>query len=313
MPWFKVDDGFHGHPKVMDLSLAAVGLWTLAGTWCASYLTDGEIPLKAVLRIGGTKKQAKELVSSGLWSEKSADLYQFCDWNDYQPTKETVEAERAQARERMKELRSKRKGTAKGETPESSVESDDVRPNTSRTDDERSPEPPENDDGTAPARSEEVRVAPTQPLSPIPVPLPTKEEKTCPTSSDETDPKPVTYSPAFEAFWDAYPRKVGKKAASAAFNKARKTATLQTICTGAARYRDDPNLPPTEYIPHPSTWLNEGRWDDEPEPPRNVTALPGRQTHADRVNATAAAMIAKVNHYDQTQENQLALGAESWI
>lgn len=315
MPWFKVDDGFHGHPKVMDLSLAAVGLWTLAGTWCANYLTDGEIHLKAIQRLGGTKKQAKELVSSGLWAEKRPEIYQFCDWNDYQPTKEVVQAERAQARERMKDLRSKRKGTAKAETPESSGQAEDVRPNNSRTEEERSAEPAPHDDGTDPERSEEVRVAPTQPLPLSPIPIPTKEEKTSSPATpdeDEEDPKMV-YPPPFEAFWDAYPRKVGKKAALAAFKQARKIASLQTICEGAARYRDDPNLPAVKFRPHPATWLNEGRWDDEPQPEQNVVAFPQKQTHGERVDAAAAALIAKINHYDQIENPQFQLGEESWI
>jgi hypothetical protein len=307
MPWFKVDDGFHGHPKVMDLSLAAVGLWTLAGTWCANYLTDGEIPLKVVQRLGGTKKQAKELVQCGLWSEKSGDLYQFCDWNDYQPTKETVEAERSRARERMNELRAKRKGTAKGEPPESSGQTEDVRPNNSRTEGERSDEPDPNERGTTVECSEEVRVAPTQPLSPIPIPSPLKEEKTSsPTTSADDDPKPVTYPPAFEAFWDAYPRKVGKKAALAAFNKARKIATVQQICTGAGRYADDPNREDT-FTAHPTTWLNEGRWDDDPLPDRNAITTPARPTGA---QTRAQAGLARLAAYDAQQSpRQLELGA----
>lgn len=147
MPWFKVDDGFHGHPKVMDLSLAAVGLWTLAGSWCAKYLTDGFVPDKTVLRLGGTVEAAAELHSADLW-EGCAGGWQFKDWADYQPTKEEVEAERAAARERMKKVRASKKGVRSGEQT----------PN-----DERS--------------AEEVRLAPSQ-SHPIPTPSPKGEEST---------------------------------------------------------------------------------------------------------------------------------------
>jgi hypothetical protein len=294
----------------MDLSLAAVGLWTLAGTWCAQYLTDGEIHMKAIQRLGGAKKQARELVNAGLWTEKNSETYQFCGWDEYQPTKAIVEAERAQARERMKELRSKRKGTSKTETPEPSEETEDVRANTSRTDGASSDEQQPHEERTPPERSEEVRVAPTPSLSPSPVPNPTKEEKTCPTESDETEPKPIKYSPAFEAFWDAYPRKVGKKAASTAFEKARKIATVQAICTGAARYRDDPNLPPEEFRPHATTWLNEGRWEDGPQPPRGEHQ---QQTRPTGSQVRAAAGFERLADYDQTGRTtftpQLELGA----
>lgn len=110
MPWFKVDDGFHGHPKVVDLSLEAIGLWTLAGSWCSSYLTDGEVTKRAMQRLGGTLDAAAELIGAGLWLA-SGDGFQFKDWEDYQPSKEQVEAERAAARKRQKDWRSKRKGT----------------------------------------------------------------------------------------------------------------------------------------------------------------------------------------------------------
>lgn len=113
-PWFKVDDGFHGHPKVVDLSLAAVGLWTVAGSWCASYLTDGDLPSRTVLRLGGSDVEAAELVGAGLWLETD-EGYRFKDWADYQPSKDQVEAERAASRERVQKWRSKKKGVTADE------------------------------------------------------------------------------------------------------------------------------------------------------------------------------------------------------
>lgn len=149
MPWFKVDDGFHGHPKVVELSLEAVGVWTLSGSWCSSYLTDGEINLRSIRRVGGDKEQADELVKAGLWIEKAQGVYQFKDWEDYQPLKASVEAEREAARERMAAVRAKRKGTAANTTGTSPEPSPDVRPNTS---------------GTFAGTSEEVRSTPTHPI-----------------------------------------------------------------------------------------------------------------------------------------------------
>ena len=54
MPWFNVDDGFYDHPKVDDLPLEAVGLWTLAGAYCMRQLTDGAITESRVRKFGGT-------------------------------------------------------------------------------------------------------------------------------------------------------------------------------------------------------------------------------------------------------------------
>lgn len=77
---------------------------------------------------------------------------------------------------------------------------------------------------------------------------------------------------AFEEFWKVYPRKVGKDAAKKAFVKAHAQANGDVVL-GAQRYANDPNLPADKnFIPHPATWLNAGRWDDEPLPYREKTA-----------------------------------------
>ena len=120
MTWFKVDDGFYDHPKVIDLPLAAVGLWALAGAYCARHLTDGVITDRQIRAIGGTRKQAAALVAAGLWSADdappSARRYAFNDWADFQPARADVEAKREEARERMAAARArKRKTSGNGE------------------------------------------------------------------------------------------------------------------------------------------------------------------------------------------------------
>lgn len=74
---------------------------------------------------------------------------------------------------------------------------------------------------------------------------------------------------SFAEFYMAYPRKVGKEAARRAFDRAVKTVDPTVIVEGARRYAGDPNLPEKQFIPHPASWLNAGRWDDEPEVPRS--------------------------------------------
>lgn len=128
MTWFKVDDGFWSHPKVLNLSDSAVALWTRAGAYCCQHLTDGVVSSK-ILRVLGDEKAATELVESGLWRELKAG-YKFHDWGDYQETSDTVKERRKQARERMQKLRAGRKSS-----PE---RSQDVRANKQRTNSERS-------------------------------------------------------------------------------------------------------------------------------------------------------------------------------
>lgn len=81
---------------------------------------------------------------------------------------------------------------------------------------------------------------------------------------------------AFNAFWKAYPYKRSKPAALKAWPVAVKLAEgdLMRIVAGVRRYADDPNLPERQFIPHPSKWLREARWDDEPMPPRAKGARP---------------------------------------
>jgi hypothetical protein len=64
----------------------------------------------------------------------------------------------------------------------------------------------------------------------------------------------------FEVFWHAYPRKVGKLAALKVWNRHRPPIAdvLATLAWQVEEW-DDPM-----YIPHPKTWISQGRWMDEP-------------------------------------------------
>lgn len=69
----------------------------------------------------------------------------------------------------------------------------------------------------------------------------------------------------FETFWKSYPRKVGKDAALKAWNK--KKPNIDEVLkalewqTQSAQWLKDGG----QFIPHPATYLNQGRWQDEPE------------------------------------------------
>jgi hypothetical protein len=137
MTWFKVDDGLHSHRKVMSIPrrerVAAMGLWVLAGSWCADNLTDGHVPRYMLTEWGATRRQAEALVSAGLWievaynsGEPHTDVtqasrtphvsraqvevegsYQFHEWSQpgRQPTRAEVEANRESERKRKAEQR----------------------------------------------------------------------------------------------------------------------------------------------------------------------------------------------------------------
>jgi hypothetical protein len=69
----------------------------------------------------------------------------------------------------------------------------------------------------------------------------------------------------FDDFWKAYPRKTNKGFAKKVFEKlkvddAMLTKMIQAIHAQNKTVWKDKDQ---QYIPHPSTWLNGERWDDE--------------------------------------------------
>jgi hypothetical protein len=81
----------------------------------------------------------------------------------------------------------------------------------------------------------------------------------------------------FADFWQAYPRKVGRGAAEKAFSAAiAKGASAADIAAGLNRqtWPEDPR-----FVPHPATWLNQARWQDDPDaaaPPPATADPPGK-------------------------------------
>ncbi|TGU93476.1 helix-turn-helix domain-containing protein [Mesorhizobium sp. M00.F.Ca.ET.151.01.1.1] len=74
----------------------------------------------------------------------------------------------------------------------------------------------------------------------------------------------AAHSPAsaFESWWMLYPEKVGRGAASKAFDRALRKTSLEALIAGVQRYIT--SKPADRAWCHPSTWLNQERWTDEP-------------------------------------------------
>jgi len=106
MAWFRVDDQLHGHPKARQAGLAAMGLWSLAGSYSASYGLAGDVPAHYVAGWPNGRKLAQALVACGLW-ETTENGWRFHDWDDYQPSADEIEEARAAARRRQREHRQK--------------------------------------------------------------------------------------------------------------------------------------------------------------------------------------------------------------
>jgi hypothetical protein len=122
MSWFKIDDGFHCHPKVFAAGTPAVGLYVRCGSWAAQQSTEGVVP-RAVARQYGTPRMIKALVDAGLWHAADHDCDPCRNWHPeipkdafliheylgYNPTKEATLAARAAKTDRQRRWREGRR------------------------------------------------------------------------------------------------------------------------------------------------------------------------------------------------------------
>ena len=84
----------------------------------------------------------------------------------------------------------------------------------------------------------------------------------------------------FKRFWIEYPKKVGKKSAEQSFLKIRNLTPelFKKIIATLEDYKKSPQWTKDEgrFIPHPTTWLNQERWNDE-------VSIPVRKSKYDNV------------------------------
>lgn len=75
----------------------------------------------------------------------------------------------------------------------------------------------------------------------------------------------VATNPFFDVFWKAYPKKTNKAFAEKCFTKLGVDQVLldQMLAALNAQVRSVWQNKDPQYIPHPSTWLNGKRWEDE--------------------------------------------------
>lgn len=84
----------------------------------------------------------------------------------------------------------------------------------------------------------------------------------------------------FDAWWEQYPKKLGKDAARRSWTKAttgkhRATAELLITKIGEHKRFWKHNGTEDQFIPYPATWLNGRRWEDELTPPKVDMLTPG--------------------------------------
>lgn len=76
---------------------------------------------------------------------------------------------------------------------------------------------------------------------------------------------------SFPDFWQLYPRKIARKAAQSVWEKSKLDEISDKVIAGLKRQL--PTMTEARFIPHPRTWLSQGRWEDE----LHVEVRPGAQ------------------------------------
>lgn len=110
MVWFRLDDSFYLHPKVMDAGNAAVGCFIRCCCWSAQQLTDGHIPVEMADRLG-TPAQLRKVTAARLWVEVDGE-YVVPDWLEYNPSALEVKTQREMWRETKRKAGQKRAASA---------------------------------------------------------------------------------------------------------------------------------------------------------------------------------------------------------
>jgi hypothetical protein len=83
----------------------------------------------------------------------------------------------------------------------------------------------------------------------------------------------------FELFWSAYPRRVGKGKAREAFVKAMRKTSIDELLTALEWQREQASWQERDadgvlrWVPHPASWLNGERWEDEKPVKRSTAAI----------------------------------------
>lgn len=90
--------------------------------------------------------------------------------------------------------------------------------------------------------------------------------------NDAAKPSRAAYPAAFERWYALYPRREGKQKAASAFGRAvsalasrfggDRDGTVDWLCEVTVKFALSPKAKGS-FCPHPSTWLNEGRFDDD--------------------------------------------------
>lgn len=117
MSYFTVDDQMHSHDKTLELvgsalGRQALGLWTVAGSWCGGHPEAmGELSLKRIRALGFSEKHAETLESVRFW-DKTPEGWCFHGWDAHRPNDKQLAKRRENTKERVRKHRGNKKRNA---------------------------------------------------------------------------------------------------------------------------------------------------------------------------------------------------------
>lgn len=252
MAWIQVHQTLKDHRKVyaaadaLDIEPAhALGLIVSFWLWALDNAPSGSLDgisnrmiARAAQWNGNADEFVEALKSAELLDETSDGELELHDWQEYAGNLiEKREAEKQRSR--------KRRAAAKEQPADTIVLPSSWQQTTTGQTTDR----PQSDHQKTAGRVEKSRV-----------------ENSRVEIGSKPPISPDAVSERFTLFWKAYPKKVGKGAAEKAWKKIKPTAELfNTIMAAidAAKASEQWQRENGRYIPNPTTWLNQKRWEDE--------------------------------------------------
>lgn len=255
MAWIQVHQQLKDHRKLLAAAdeleiepahmlglLISFWLWALDNTPSGSLEgISNRMIARAAQWDGNPDELVEVLKNSGLLDEETAGKLEIHDWYEY--TGKLIDQREAEKN------RSRRRRAAAAAAP----------PTEPQTTAGQTEDAPQGSQKKTAGRVNQSR------------PDQSKADQSKPDQGDQP-PNPQTEAKAdaqtrrFAEFWKSYPKKVGKKAAEKSWQKLKPDAELferimQAVT--AAKGSDQWNRENGRFIPNPSTWINQGRWDDE--------------------------------------------------
>ena len=249
MAWIPSHQELGQHPKtkklarLLDISLpTAVGHLHYLWWWALNYAQDGTLEkydgydLADAMQWAGDPDQLVEALISAGYIDDTDEGLALHDWGEYGG--KLLE-------QKMKDRERKRTPSTSARTPKK------LRDNSDGTPAETAKKP-----SVDKKRKEEIR----------------GDESTEEQTTQHTEAQALQER-RFTEFWKAYPKKVGKASCLKAWKKLKPTAELHDhimAALEAQKHTDQWQRESGRFIPNPLTWLNQGRWDDEPTETTNA-------------------------------------------